>query len=397
MSHSFFVRALWTAVLLSIIWYSPFPAAASDDFLPMLLQDTLAGLVERLAQEGRSGTKTEIELPARSFRVDLEPEEPGLPSVYVVERGTVRAEVETWSLAPDAFSADRIVFSAPEFKIYQGSPESVKRYYRNELHRALPASATDDLIQRYAPDANPSGFDILRLIQNPKARVNIGRLEVREGVIEGIDSRSAAAVTARLQTIQLTIQNLILPPSSEPRRTRLEFKIASAEPGFVALTLIDETTPEGKPQFKFSGAIEQLDLAYFAPFLPLEEGWKIERGVVGLTASATCEAGFYSAYHHLVLGNLSIQPGKGDSLAESWALQRLVQAGQALGDKVQLDFPIEGDLTDPRFDLEEAYNDAIEDSLVRWTTLQTLRKLGLEDSEFLKKKLGVSDKEEKSK
>ncbi len=363
----------------------------------MLLQDTLAGLVERLAEEGRSGAKTEIELPARSLRVDLEPEEPGLPSVYVVERGAMRAKVETWSLAPDAFSADRVVFSAPEFEIYQGSPESVKRYYRNELHRALPASATDDLIQRYAPGANPSSFDVLRLIQNPKARVHIGQLELREGSIEGIDTRSAVAKVARLEAIQLTMQNLTLPPANDPRRARLEFKIASAEPGFVALTLIDETTPEGKPQFKFSSVIERLDLAYFAPFLPLEEGWKIERGIVGLTANATCEAGLYSSYHHLVLNNLSIQPGKGDSLAESWALQLLVQAGQALGDEVQLDFPIEGDLTDPQFDLEEAYNDAIEDSLVRWTTLQTLRKLGLEDSEFLKDKLGVSDKEEKSK
>ncbi len=74
-----------------------------------------------------------------------------------------------------------------------------------------------------------------------------------------------------------------------------------------------------------------------------------------------------------------------------------MQAGQALGDEVQLDFPIEGDLTDPEFDLEEAYNDAIEASLVRWTTLQTLRKLGLEKSEFLKEKLGVSDKKGKSK
>jgi hypothetical protein len=157
--------------------------------------------------------------------------------------------------------------------------------------RRLPPPA-DDLIQRYAPDANPSGFDVLGLIQNPEARVHIGRLEVREGVIGGIDTRSAEATVARLEAIQLTVQNLILPPSSEPRRTRLEFKIASAEPGSVALTLIDETTPEGKPQFKFSSAIERLDLGYFAPFLPLEEGWKIERGIVGLSANATCEAGF---------------------------------------------------------------------------------------------------------
>ncbi len=363
----------------------------------MLLQDTLAGLVERLAEEGSTGVKTEIELPARTFRVDLEPEEPGLPSVYVVERGAVRAEVEAWSLAPNAFSADRVVFSAPEFEVYQGSPESVEQYYRNELHRALPAAATDDLIQRYAPDANPSGFDVLRLIQSPDSRVHIGRLEVQGGVIGGIDTRSAVATVARLEAIQLTMQNLTLPPASDPRRTRLEFKTASAQPGSVALTLIEETTPEGKPQFKFSSAIEHLDLAYFAPFLPLEEGWKIERGIVGLSANATCEAGLYSAYHHLVLNGLSIQPGQGDSLAESWALQLLVQAGQALGDEVQLDFPIEGDLTDPEFDLEEAYNDAIEDSLVRWTTLQTLRKLGLEDSEFLKEKLGVSDKKAKSK
>lgn len=397
MNHSYFVRALGTAVLLSVIWYSPFSPAASEDFLPLLLQDTLAGLAERLAAEGSAGAEAEIEVPARTFRVDLEPEEAGLPSVYAIARGAVRAKVENWSLTQDAFVADKVSFAAPVFEIYQGSAESLERYFTAKLHRALPAATTDDLIQRYAPGSNPSGIDVLRLIQNPATRVRIGWLEVQEGIVTGVDTRPGQEAMARLEAIRLTMRNLALPPSNEARRARLEFKVASAQPGSVAMTLIDETTPEGNPQFKFTSAIEHLDLAYFAPFLPLEEGWKIERGIVGLTANATCEAGYYRAYHHLSLRGLSIQPGKRDSLAESWALQLLVQAGKALADEVQLDFPIEGDLTDPEFDLEEAYNDAIEDSLVRWTTLQTLRRLGLEESEFLKKRLGVSDKEGKSK
>ena len=113
------------------------------------------------------------------------------------------------------------------------------------------------------------------------------------------------------------------------------------------------------------------------PFLPVPaDKWSVRSAVLGLAVDATCEENLYNSNNLLKIKDLEISFESEESWVEEWGFKILSALGSTVSDEVALEFPVTGNLAEPEFDLGEVYVESLQESVMRWATLQALRSLG---------------------
>jgi len=377
-------------LLLSILFSSS--ASTAEGGFEYILQDTLAQLIQRLHAEGAAGAFAMVEIPRETYQIELEePETPDLPSAYLIHRTPLRVRVEDWRIESATFTAKRITLLNPSFQIYQGTPKSIEAHLRKmqtpdepDSDHAEEESPGGGLAENHRPGKE---FNALGLVQDSKTVFKIDQIQIDSGIITGIDTYGKPGASAQLRNVALDLRGLTIPDELRSHRLSwdLALEIASATPGSLSLDFTDHRKNEND-NFNLGCKARELDLNYLSPFLVFDSEWKISGGTLGIELDATCEENQFESYNLLLLDKIDLSLEDQESWLGSLLLKTLAKAGQAVYDEVQLDFTISGDLSDPNFDLEDAYEEALENSLIRWTTLRTLRSLGLKNGKFLTEK-----------
>lgn len=372
-------RLLLFGLLLTLA--SAGSTARGQEGIEFILEDTAAQFLRQLSARGTSGERTSVLLPRETYEVALEEAENGRPSHYLIHRAPMRAEVEHWRIESATFTAKRLTLLSPSIQLYQGTPESIEGYLRPFPN--FDSTLSDEPVIP-AGDPNPERPEpagataALEFVRSEDTFFRIEKLEVRQGSLVAVNTLSASSAPVRMTAIELDASGLVIPDRRRAGRLdwELAFDIQGTSPGHLWVRVHDESK-KGLANFGIQCKVDSLDLSSLAPFLPLEERWKIRSGLGGLVLDATCVNNQYSSSNRLRFKSLNIESEDDDSWLKSLAAKAIAKAGSLVYEDVQLDFEVSGDLSNSEFDLGEAYAEAFQQALLRWTTLQALRKLGL--------------------
>lgn len=355
--------------------------ARGQEGIEFILQDTAAQFLRRLSAQGTSGERTSVLLPRETYEVALEGADSGRPSHYLIHRAPMRAEVEHWRIESATFTAKKMTLLSPAIQLYQGTPASIEGYLRQfpppeptmREEPVLPAG--DPAPDRPEPAEATAALEFVR---SEDTLFRIEKLEVRQGNLVAVNTLSASSPPVRITALELDASGLVIPDKQRAGRLdwELAFDIQSPSPSHLWAKVHDESK-KGLANFGIRCKVESLDISSLAPFLPIEERWKIRSGLGGLALDATCINNLYSSHNQLRFKNLNVESEDDDSWLKSLAAKAVAKAGSLVYEDVALDFEVSGDLSNSGFDLGEAYSDAFQQALLRWTTLQALRKLGL--------------------
>jgi len=355
--------------------------ARGQEGIEYILEDTAAQFLRQLSAQGTSGEHTNVFLPRETYEVALEAADSGRPSHYLIHRAPMRAEVEHWRIESATFTAKRLTLLSPSIQLYQGTPASIEGYLRQFPN--LDSTLSDEPVIHTGDPAperpEPTGATAaLKFVQSEDTLFRIEKLEVRQGSLVAVNTLSASSAPVRITALELDASGLVIPDKQRAGRLdwELAFSIQGAPPGHLWAKVHDKSK-KGFANFGIQCKVDSLDISSLAPFLPLEERWKIRSGLGGLVLDATCVDNQYSSSNRLLFKSLNIESEDDDSWLKSLAAKAIAKAGSLVYEDVQLDFEVSGDLSESDFDLGEAYEDAFQQALLRWTTLQALRKLGL--------------------
>ncbi len=357
------------------------PPAWSEQGTEFILQDIVARFLHQLAAQGTSGERCLVTVPRETYEVMVEEAESGQPSNYLVHQAPIRVEVEQWEIESATFTAERITLLSLAVQLYQGTPQSIERHLRQPRSPDSTAQEEKDIPGggvSSEPAQVAGASNTLEFVQSRETLFRVGKLEVRQGNLLAVDTLSDSPRLVQIGDISLDASGLVVPDQlrEKPLEWQLALEVRGASPGQLQARLHDESR-ENLSNFRFSCNVKDLDISLLAPFLPIEEEWRIQSGIAGLTLNATCVDNQYKSSNRLSFKRLNIEGGSSDSWFDNLTSKVIAKAGSAVYEDVQLNFEVSGDLSNPDFDLGEAYSEAFQTALFRWTTLQALRRLRL--------------------
>lgn len=310
----------------------------------------------------REGRNMWTDFTCESVRPVDEPE-PGI----VQGRATAeRVEIDVESLDPSAKEArlSRAVFVSPVL-VFTGLP-GAESGAKDTCEKTGDGVSFLDLLAW--PGLEAEWFD-----------VTDGRARVRQR------GEGPGAFDIELTGIRLQGRNLDFTPSPGDRQMTFvgSGHVEGASPGQISFQWFG-TPGEGVVDSRFGVGLDELDLSLLQPFLAEDIDFRIEGGKVSLLVNGTCREGrFLHTDNHLILEEIRI------GAPESGSLEGMTIATVAgmLGGTLSVEFPVEGDLLDPNFDLLEAYGDAALVAAVNQAADRLLERIPAENRRELKEKL----------
>lgn len=310
----------------------------------------------------RQGTNLWVDYRCESAFPITEPATGVLRAQFLLDRGELTIE----SIDPEKRSAalSRAVFAAPAVvaTVLVGAAGT-------ESHRT---------------PARESGLSFADLLAFPDLAVELldisgGRLRLQER------RRDGAGFDIEIVDIRLQGRHLDSTPELGRPRMMLVGSARVAGEGRGALSLQVFAEPgQGTANMQFNIGLDELDLGLLTSFITDEVEFKLESGKLSLLVNGTCREGrFFHADNHLILEEVRFATGNEGTLAEL----SLAAVTSMLGGTLAVEFPVDGDLTDPNFDLLETYADNAAVGAVNEAADLLLGKLPAEDRAELKEKL----------
>jgi hypothetical protein len=198
--------------------------------------------------------------------------------------------------------------------------------------------------------------------------VKIKTLTIKDGKVRFEDRSTARPVLLRFDDVKADIEDIAFPSADQWTNYGLSAHLAGPDhKGTI--------TASGKTNFrteetKAKATLKNIDLPLFRPYIEKKGDLPIEKGFIDVNANIGIAKKHIRAPGVLALNDLQFRPGKsmGDTflgIPRSMVLSLL----KSSGNKIDLNFIIEGDLDNPRFSIRE--------NLLKRATVALADKLGL--------------------
>ena len=185
--------------------------------------------------------------------------------------------------------------------------------------------------------------------------ITIKHLEIKDGAIDYLDGKGRkSSVSTRLRGINLDLGNIRVPFADHWS----PYAVSASIPGNSGTGLIAGTgrinlssmDMEGK------GEVRNLDITGFKPYFQKETDVNITRGFIDVDATMEVSARRVHAPGRATLKNLqfSSRPGMGNRFM-GVPLSMVIAFMKENGDRIPVNFVVEGNLDNPKFDLRENF------------------------------------------
>jgi hypothetical protein len=257
------------------------------------------------------------------------------PSTGVVRAQALveQVEIEVDTLDPEGQRAvlTRAIFASPAIVVSTLFGPTLA-----EAHIALPKEGTTTFADLLTfPDLEVEFFDI----SSGRLRLHGAQQAGGEYDIEIVDIRVQGQHLDSLPSPGQPRMMLVGSGRVDEDRGRLSFQ-CFASPG------------DGVADFRFGVGLDEFDATLLNPFIVDEVDFTIGEGKISLLVNGNCREGrFLHTDNHLILEGIRIESG---SEAGVGGLTLSAVAGM-LGGTLSVEFPVDGDLLDPDFDLAESY------------------------------------------
>lgn len=197
-----------------------------------------------------------------------------------------------------------------------------------------------------APEQEPAG-------EPWQGSVQIERIALTDSTVELYDESASRPVTLRLESLQVQIEDLLLPALSSRTQLQLSARIkGNAHDGELA---ISGWTQWDRRESSLKTGIKGLDLTSVQPYLESGAPLGLQRGLFDLDVQAETRNNRLNAQGLATLRGLAFASGpgiKGSFLGvPTIALVKVMESGRG---QIPLKFRLDGDLDDPKFSLNEA-------------------------------------------
>jgi len=277
----------------------------------------------------------------------------------VVVEGLVIPAVEGWP-AETSLHAERVRI-APTWRSLLARPIEIARIeiespYLSMLRtrdgrlRVLPTLVEGAPSDAPTPSEPRSG---------DRSTVSIGEIRIRGGVLELYDATVARKPwRIRLAELDASLGDVVAPGLSGRMPLRLDGILDGPQrDGRVSLRgwLVPATR-----DLDLNGQASGVDLLALEPYLVEAAKLRLESGTLDLDLHAMVEAQHLHAPGHLGLSNLALAPtGSPTGLVLGVPRDLLLNALQAKGGHIALDFSLDGRIDDPKFSLNETMSTRI--------------------------------------
>ena len=205
----------------------------------------------------------------------------------------------------------------------------------------------------------PSGDATPGIVQTPTRSVSIGEIRITNGSLELFDATVASPpLKIRLQEVNATLHDVVTPGLAG--QMPFEIKAVLDGPqhdGRVALSgWLDASTRD----LELAGSLRAIDLLALQPYFLAKTNTRFAGGVLDLDIEAQVRSRRLRAPGRLTLSQLRFG-SSGSATATILGVPRalLLKTLQAKGDKIALDFSLDGDIDDPKFSLNEMFTTRI--------------------------------------
>ena len=185
--------------------------------------------------------------------------------------------------------------------------------------------------------------------------ITIKRLEIADGSVDYLDGKTRKnPVSTRLRSVQLKADNIRIPFAGDWS----SYTVNGSVPGNTGTGLIRST---GKIKLDSmdmdgTGEVRDLDITGFKPYFQKDTDVNITRGLVDVDLTVRVSARKVHAPGKAVLKNLqfSSRPGLGNRFM-GVPLSLVIAFMKEHGDRIPVNFVVEGNLDNPKFDLRENF------------------------------------------
>lgn len=337
--------------------------------------------------------------PSRASGRDLESALEAIPEIWLSSLAPVKAGTNLWEghqcestypIVNPATGVIRAQASADRVEVQVDALDPGRS--RAVLGRVIFTSPVVAFTTLYGPagtevhnlPGGETGISLADILAYPD--LEVGLLDLSGGRVR-IQERRPGDESFDLEIVDIRFQGRNLDALPSPGGPQMSLvgsaRVAGENRG--KLTVQWFATPgEGVADARFSLGLDELDLTLLYPLIAREMEFKLEQGKVSLLVNGTCAQGrFLHTDNHLILEDVRIGTGNEGTLGEL----TLAAVASMLGGVLSVEFPVDGDLADPDFDLLEAYADGAAISALNQTADLLLDKLPAKNRSELKERL----------
>ena len=185
--------------------------------------------------------------------------------------------------------------------------------------------------------------------------ITVKRLEIVNGAVDYRDGKARKApVLTRVRSVNLRLGNIRIPFADDPS----PFEVSASVSGNTGSGLIRTTgwIKLGSLDLEGKWEVRDLDITGFKPYFQKETDVNITRGFIDVDATMRVSSRNIRAPGRAVLKNLqfSSRPGIGNHFM-GVPLTVVIAFMKQNGDRIPVNFVVEGNLDNPRFDLRENF------------------------------------------
>jgi len=257
--------------------------------------------------------------------------------------------------AADALRARRIII-APDLRALVSANVEVKHITVEEAYVSV-LRARDGRLRVVPSLLEAKGAKITA------PPVSIRTIELRGGVLELFDATvRQPAHKVRLQQLQATIEDLHVPDLAGRTHIRIDGVIPGAQHrGTLAIRGWTELSSKDS---EIATTLRGVDLVAFEPYLVKASETGVRRGTLDLDLKSTVRRNVLKAPGTLTLTNLELASG-GGVMNTFMGVPRdaVISVLRNRDGKIRIQFTLEGNLSDPKFSLNESFSRRMASSL----------------------------------
>jgi hypothetical protein len=207
--------------------------------------------------------------------------------------------------------------------------------------------------------------------KSPPMPIEIGALSFTNGMVDFRDGTRRGTIPIRLEEIRLLVRNIEIPAVDSP----ITYELAAVLKGRSEKGLVSASgsTALSTYETRAKASLKEIDLAVLGPYIEKSGDPKITKGSLDLAMDINVRKKKLHSPGTIVLRNLEFAPGKG--VGEGFLgvpRSRVLGLLKSENNEIRLDFAVDGDVTNPTFNLRE--------SLTKRITTELAGKLGLPET-----------------